>query len=282
MMEYGGSELQHRRIARQKFVKRALLTVIALLLVLLFFKLGTILRSAAIFPIRQVYIYGNSVLSSGEVARAADLEAYRSMLAFSRRKAAAALLRDRRITGVQILKIFPETLKIYVIEKEKKMLLKSLKGAYWVSEDGTVLAPAEESVAAESSAAAESAFMKGPFITLILDNDDTKVGAPIQGFMAESVISSLKELEQEDLSLYRLIDSVSVGEAGIFVLLGKMRYRVYMGSTIDLAKFKKLRALLAVLGRADDPDRADDYARGDGGTMEIDMSFSHAVLGKGE
>jgi hypothetical protein len=213
------------------------------------------------------------------------LDARKSILTFNKAQAKRFLLGDARVSGVEIVKLLPDTLRVYVVEKEKKMLLKVEKGdrgtgLYWLSRDGVILAPALEVPAS----GAELPGSEGPHITLDANNDDIKVGGRTGDDLLENAIEALGGIEGRFPGFYRRIETVSIGRDGVRVRLDDERYSIYFGDSVTADKFEQLRALLLVLqsGRSSGTTAAGAGRSAKDGAIEIDMSSSQAAIRKRE
>lgn len=257
---YRKSEIRSKRTIRV-----ILVFCVGILIILLFIKIFSGIKKSTILPIKQVEIYGNQYINTSEIVKRMNLDVDRSILFFSNRSAKLLLLEDRRISGIELVKVYPDILKIYVAEKEKKYLLSVGSNSYWLSSDGTVLI--------ENTEGMDTAI---PLITMNPNNDDIKIGKQIGNFMVFEIISSLAEIEKEYPQFYKRLFSFSVNEKGVYVRLEDDKYRVYLGNDVNVEKFEKLLALLIVL-----EDKGDDVIAEDE-IIEIDMSFSHAAVRRGE
>jgi hypothetical protein len=283
--EYGKSTVRPRKVLR-----KILLGLITVLLLLIIVKSLAGSGSLVLFPISRVQIFGTTCVSKREVLELIRLDARKSILSFNKAQARRSLLEDARVSGVEIVKLFPDTLRIYVVEKEKKMLLKveNLKAGdwktggaaasgevYWLSRDGVVLAPAtEDSVSGGTR----------PFVTLGLNNDDIKVGGRTGNYLLESALEALGGIESRYPGFYRLIENVSIESDGVHVRLDDKRYAIYLGDSVTEEKFEQLRALLLVLKSRQIPGKGSDGTGGaqKAGSIEIDMSSSQAATRKRE
>ena len=277
--EYGKSAVKPRKILRK--VLLGLVTLLALLIV------GKSIAgsgSLVLFPISRVQIFGTSNVSKREILELMRLDARKSILAFNKAQARRSLLGDARVSGAEIVKLFPDTLRVYVVEKEKKMLLKvqphetgdtGAGGMFWLSRDGVVLAPAPE----DSASGTER-----PFITLGANRDDIEIGGRTGDYLLESALEALGGIESRYPGFYRRIENVSIGRDGVRVRLDDERYAIYFGDSVTEEKFEQLRALLLVLqsGRYPREGSAGTGGSAKEGLIEIDMSSSQAAIRKGE
>ncbi len=258
--EYRKSDIRSKRI-----IRAILAFCVGILLILLLIKVFSVIKKSSILPIKQVEIYGTQYIDKSEIVKRMNLDTDRSILFFNSRSARLSLLQDGRISGIELVKVYPDTLKIYVAEKDKKYLLFTGSVLYWLSKDGTVLI--------ESNEERDTTI---PLITMNSNNDDIKIGEQIPNFMVRGIISSLAEIEKVYPQFYKRLYSFSVNEKGVYVRLKDGKYRVYLGNEINKEKFEKLRALLIVLeSKGDDVIALDEI-------IEIDMSFSHAAVRRGE
>jgi hypothetical protein len=220
------------------------------------------LERVAVLPVKEVQIYGNSYMKSTELLRMMKIESNRSLLFFNKRSAKMKLLGDKRISGAELLKVWPHTLKVYVAEKEQKYQLAGAGGRYWLSVDGVVLSRIETG---------EEERM--PLITLQANSDDIRIGEEISSFLIRDILASLREIEKKYPDFYGHLHAFSVGPGGVDAFFNDRRYRVYLGNSVSEEKLSKLRALLLVLEKGDSSVNE---------ITEIDMSVSYAAVQKGE
>jgi hypothetical protein len=279
--EYGKSTVRPRKVLR-----KILLGLITLLVLLIIVKSIAGSGSLVLFPISRVQIFGTTHVSKREVLELIRLDARKSILTFNKAQAKRSLLGDARVSGVEIVKLYPDTLRVYVAEKEKKMILvvenrkigDSDSGgaadsgkAFWLSRDGVILAPAPEDAASGSAR---------PFITLSANNDDIKVGGRTGSYLLESVLEALGGIESRYPGFYRLIENVSIGRDGVHVRLDDERYVIYFGDSVTEEKFEQLRALLLVVETRQSPGKGavGNGGAAEAGAVEIDMSSSQAAI----
>jgi hypothetical protein len=257
---YGKSEVRYRKV-----IRIILVMCIGVLILLLGIKILGSSAKTAVLPIKKVQIFGNTYTRSDELLRMINLDTSRSLLFFNNKAAKIMLLSDRRISGVEIVKVYPDMLKIYVAEKRSRFQLAHGEHTYWMSADGIVL-----------GAVPEGEELIVPLITLISNNDDIKIGEEIANFMVFDLLGSLKELERLHPDFYKRIELFHITESGVYMYFKDRGYRVYLGNRITEEKFEKLRALTLVLENyAPDDDSVGDI-------KEIDMSLSYAAVRKGE
>ena len=274
-------EYRKNEVRSKKIIRIILASCIVILVLLLLIKLLSGIRKTVMLPIKKVQIYGNTYIQNNEIVKIIDLDTGRSILFFNRKRAKLSLLQDKRISGIEIVKEYPDTLRIYIAEKEKKFLIKFLiknliknpinnslmdaEHTYWLSSEGVILK--------ETTGRDLEMF---PFITINVNNDDIRIGDLIDNFMVAGILSSIKEIENVYPEFYKRIHSFSVNERGIYVRFKDNNYRVYLGNTITREKCEKLRALILVLENLY-PDMTSDNE-----ILEIDLSFSNAAVRKRE
>ncbi len=241
-----------------------LLALIAVLISLLMLKLGMREGLSVILPVKKVQIYGNRYVLEGEIIRLLKIDSSTSMLLFDREKAVERILHDRRIGRAAVVKMYPDTLRVYISEKDTAAVVAAGDRLCAVSEDGIVLGMVKEGEPGEH-----------PLITLKTNNDDIKTGNEIQNIVVKNLITVLNAFKKKYPAFSGRIDSAVVDESGAFVYLSDGRYRVYMGTDATVRKLVRLRALVHVLEDTGDFD--EQYS----GMTDIDMSFSHAAVRRG-
>lgn len=249
----------------KKVLRLILAPLICVLIVLMVLRVWSGVGSMSIFPVKQVQIFGNSSLTKGEIAGMIGLETGDSLLFLSRKHAAALMRRDARIRSVEIVKIYPDTLRIFLTEKEKVAMLGYGGKYYLLSIDGVVLSVVEEPTQVDV-----------PFITLSLENDDIKIGNRVDNPMLLNLLGEMQIFRRDYPEFFRFIDYFSIDESGISVCLEDSSYRVYLGTTLTGDKFKRLRALFIVL-QTIHPDNSSGKR-----VFEVDMSFSYAAVREGD
>jgi hypothetical protein len=261
--EYGKSTVRQRKINRRVALRRVMLALIVLCVAAIGIRAGAGFDSFVLFPVGRVEVYGNGFVTKTEVLRLIGLDANRSILTFRRGRARKRLLADKRVQGAEIVKLLPDTLRVYVVEKSKKMLLEAGGQAYWLSKDGVVLGAAVLSGAA--------AVRSGPVVTLESNIVDIKIGGKPGNILIDGILAAAGEIEKEHPGFYGRIQSFSVEQDGVHLLLSDARFQVYLGNTVTKEKLEQLRALLFVLNTT--------YPAGRGhAAIEIDMSFSQAAV----
>ncbi|MFW6137576.1 MAG: cell division protein FtsQ/DivIB [Spirochaetota bacterium] len=263
--EYSRGYLRSRKVLRI-----VLITGICILLFLLLLKVDTGIMDKIVFPVQKVQVYGNSEVSTSSIITSISLDTSSSLLFFDKKKAARALLQDQRIRKVEMVKIFPDTLRIYVAEKQKKALLRSRSGLYWVAEDVVVLGRAEENTSPQNY----------PLITLKSNNVDISIEKSVNNFLVPDILEAADVIKNKFPEFYSHISSFEVTDQGVYIHLEntflnsgwKNDYRIYLGDNVRGSSLEKLRALLMVVKKEyPEKPRGRDV-------LEIDMSFSNAAL----
>jgi len=249
----------------KKVVRLILTPLICVLIVLMFLRLWSGAGSISIFPIKQVQVFGNSSITRGEIIGIIGLETGDSLLFFNRKHAMELMRRDARIRSVEVVKLYPDTLRIFITEKERVAVLGSGRKYYLVSGDGIVL-----------SAMEEPAKLDVPFITLSLENDDIKIGNRVDNPVLLNLLEEVQIFRRDYPEFFHFVDHFSIDESGVSVSLEEAGYRVYLGSNITEDKLKRLRALFIVL-QTIHPDNSSGKR-----VFEIDFSFSYAAVREGD
>jgi len=214
---------------------------------------------SVILPVKKLQIYGNRYVMEGEIIRLLKIDASTSILLFDREKAIERILHDRRIRRASVVKMYPDTLRVYISEKNIAAIVAAGDTRYAVSTDGIVLNTVKGRESGEY-----------PLITLKSNNDDIKIGNEIQNIVVKNLLVALNEFKKRYPDFSARIDNAVVDKSGVYVYLAG--YRVYMGAETTLSKLVRLRALIHVLEDTGDFD--DQY----NGMTDIDMSFSHAAV----
>lgn len=110
-------------IRSKKIIRLVLVVFISILVMMLAVRVMSGLQKLVILPVRKVQIYGTRYVKNNRILEAVKLDAVKSLISFNKMRAKASLLKDKRIKGVEIAKIYPDTLKIYIVEKNAEMLL---------------------------------------------------------------------------------------------------------------------------------------------------------------
>lgn len=243
----------------KKRIRIVLVALIVVLLLMLILRLGKHTELTVILPVKKVQIIGNRYVSDGEIVQFLHIDSPTSMLLFDRESAAEALLTDRRIERAVVAKVYPDTLRVSITEKEPAAVVVSGVDIYAVSSDGIVLNRVrEEDVSSH------------PLITLNAILDDIKTGNEIRNIVVKNLIGSLYDFKKRYPDFSAHIEHAMVDDSGAYLFLPD--FRVYLGTDITLQKMVRLRALVYVL-----EDSGDFDVQGEGLT-DIDMSFSHAAV----
>jgi cell division septal protein FtsQ len=113
--EYGKSTVRQRKINRRVALRRVMLALIVLCVAAIGIRAGAGFDSFVLFPVGRVEVYGNGFVTKTEVLRLIGLDANRSILTFRRGRARKRLLADKRVQGAEIVKLLPDTLRVYVV-----------------------------------------------------------------------------------------------------------------------------------------------------------------------
>jgi len=258
--EYGKDEVRSRRVLRG-----TLIAIIGILLVLILIKFAPLAQRMVILPIRKVQIYGNQYVTKREIVQLMGIDVSTSILTFSKRSAKESLLGDRRISYVEMAKLYPDTLKVYVREKGALSIISDKNADYWVSSDGVVMSKVNEKASIE----------RFPRITLKSNNDDIKIGERVNDFFVLDILSALEGMRDEYPDFFGQLSSFSVGKEGIQVHLAEDLFLVWLGCDVTKQKLEGLRALLIVLKSEQSGFQREGMLR-EG--VEIDMSSTHAAV----
>jgi hypothetical protein len=246
----------------QKRVFRIFLIVIILVLsFLIVVKLKAVMGNLVAVPVKRVQIYGTTLIQDKEILKGIGLENEVSLLFFNKKTARQKLLLDNRISMVEMAKIYPDTLRVYVAEKKKKFLLKAEDRSYWITADGVVLSG--------HSGQADHTY---PVITLSSYSDDIKYGENIRNFMFQSLLQAAAEYgkkQPENANFFRFF---TVTKGGIYLYSHEPQVRIFLGSRVTAEKLEGARALLLVL--KDSPPAglsSESY-------LDVDFSFSQAAV----
>jgi hypothetical protein len=247
----------------RKIIRFVLIMLISGMILLLVIRLLSGLHKLVILPVKKVQIYGTEFVDNNRILEAVKLDAARSIFSINKMRAKSALLKDKRIKGVEIAKIYPDTLKIYIAEEEAGMLLNVDDRWYIMNAGGVVL---DEIDVPDKSTI--------PLISLNLNIDDISIGSSVDNFMVHDIVESMQKLNRLYPDFYKTVESFSVNDDGVYVFMKNSDHSIYFGSTVTAEKLEKLRALLLVLNSR--------YKDGSGSGWEIDMSFSQAAVRKRE
>ena len=263
-MSYEKSTVRTFRVLRL-----ILIPLIIILTAMLILKLGLSVTGKTILPVRTVQITGNRYLSNQEIISLLNLESGTSMLFVNLERAKSAIMQDPRVRRVQMVKVYPDTLRVHVREKEGAALLGKDDSYFLISRDGAVLEAFEGTVD-------DPGYSDYPFISLLSKSDDIKIGNHVESFLVLHLLDALLQFQVEQPDFSRRIESCSVDDVGIWIRVRDLPYRIYLGSEVSAEKMERLRALIIVLGQTS--GRSGDNPV----PMEIDMSFSHAAVREGD
>jgi hypothetical protein len=173
---------------------------------------------------------------------------------------------DGRVRVVQMVKVYPDTLRVHVREKDPAALLVIADMQLLISSDGVVLAQAADG----------RDYSDYPFISLLSKDDDIKIGNPVNNFLVLNLLDAAIQFKEQHPEFTTRIESYSVDDSGVWIRLKDRRYRIFLGSDVDAGKLNRLRALMFVL------DQSLDDEEGATSVVEIDMSGSHAAVREGD
>jgi len=264
-------EYRKVRFRSRKIIRAILIFGITIMTFLLVLRIIPEVSRRILFPIKKVEILGLDCITREDVLRILELDTGTSLLLCNRKKIEKLLQQDPRIKNVELLKVYPDRLKIYIQEKEKSILIQTGSEMFWVSIDGVVLEPSEKPL--------DKIEVKNPFITLNNNYDDIKNGERIENLLVRELIQTLGIVEQRFPVFYKLIYNVVLDDKGIslyFLDSLKPGMVVYLGYEVNIDKFDKLRALVLVLQETwREKDKSSKL-------LQIDMSFSYAVVNEME
>ena len=176
------------------------------------------------------------------------------------------LKRDGRVKVVQMVKVYPDTLRVHIREKDPVAFLVMDDMRYLISIDGVAL----------TQAANDQSYTDYPFISLLSKDDDIKIGNPVNNFLVLNLLDAAIQFKGQHPEFTARIESYTVDDSGVWVRLNDPRYRIFFGSDVDAGKLNRLRALMFVL------DQSHDDENGKLGVVDIDMSGSHAAVREGD
>ncbi|MFW6181299.1 MAG: cell division protein FtsQ/DivIB [Spirochaetota bacterium] len=241
----------------RRVLRGVLIAGIAVMVLLLVLKLLPEARLQGVLPIRSTQIVGISLVSKGEIVQMLGPGVSGSLLLFNSGRASQSLLSDPRITEAEIVKLYPDTLRVRVREKRPAALVHAAGEDFLISADGTVLARAEE-----------RARPQWPRITLLGDRDDISTGEVLRDVVLLDLVQALDAFGERRPGFTRSLHDIRVDPGGVTAVLREGRYRAYLGTSVDVQKLERFRALVSVL--------RDLY--GGEEELEIDLSFSYAAV----
>ena len=243
-----------------------LIALITMLVAMMLLRVGLEITGQAILPVKTVQIFGNRYVSNREILSLLDLDFGTSMIFLNLEKAQERLRSDERVRVVQMVKVYPDTVKIHIREKDTVAILGIEDERLLISEDGTVLAQAAD----------DRGYSDYPFISLLSKHDDIKIGNPVNNFLVLNLLDAAIHFKGQYPEFAARIESFAVDDSGVWVLLHDPLYRIFLGNEVDAGKLNRLRALTIVL------DQSRDYETGMDPTVYIDMSGSHAAVREGD
>jgi hypothetical protein len=165
-----------------------------------------------------------------------------------------------------MVKVYPDTVKVHVREKDVAAVLEIGQEKVLISADTTVLARADM----------EQNYSDYPFISLLSEHDDIKIGNPVDNFLLLNLLDAAIHFGGQYTEFTSRVESFAVDESGIWVMLNGPRYQVFLGNEVNMEQFNRLRALTYVLdqSRYGETDMEE--------TVYIDMSGSHAAVREGD
>ena len=253
-------------VRSKRIIRFILIALISMLVVMMLLKIGLDITGQAILPVKKVQIFGNRFMSNREILSLLDLKSGTSILFLNLETAKERLRSDNRVKVVQMVKVYPDTVKVHVREKDIAAVLTTENESFLISEDGTVLARAAD----------DRSYSDYPFVSLLSKRDDIKIGNPVNNFLVLNLLGAAIHFRGQYPEFTARIESYAVDDSGIWVLLQNPQYHVFLGNEVDTGKLNRLRALTLVL------DQSRDYASGIETTMYIDMSSSHAAVREGD
>ncbi len=257
---------QKSSVRTKRVVRVILIALITMLMALMLLRVGLEIAGQAILPVKTVQIFGNRYMSSREILSLLDLDFGTSIIFLNLETAKERLRSDNRVRVVQMVKVYPDTVKVHIREKDTAAILGLGEERLLISEDGTILAQAAD----------DRGYSDYPFISLLSKHDDIKIGNPVNNFLVLNLLDAAIHFKRQYPEFAVRIESFAVDDSGAWVLLNDPLYRIFLGNEVDTGKLNRLRALMFVL------DQSRDYKKGTKGTVHIDMSGSHAAVREGD
>ncbi|MCK4923373.1 MAG: FtsQ-type POTRA domain-containing protein [Spirochaetes bacterium] len=253
-------------VRTRRGVRVILISLISVLVAMMFLRVGLEVTGQAILPVKAVQIFGNRFISNREVLSLLGLKSGTSMIFLNLETAKERLMSDSRVRVVQMVKVYPDTLRVHIREKDPVALLGIDDMLLLISGDGVVLAPAAD----------DRGYSDYPFISLLSKDDDIKIGNPVNNFFVLNLLDAVIQFNRKHPEFIARIESYTVDDSGVWVRLNDPRYRIFFGSYVDAGKLNRLRALMFVLDQSHDDESAKQ------GVVDIDMSGSHAAVREGD
>jgi hypothetical protein len=279
-------EFERGAVRPRKIFRSILLAGIFIMIVLILLKIAPLNPRPlpGMAPVRTIQVSGTGMVEKREIVQMLGPGVSGSLLLFSVKKAESSLLSDARITQVEMAKLYPDTLRVWVREKDTAAVIITASALYPVSADGTVLARLDPGAASRdtagqdkgaAAAGGESAAMQAagidpayPRIRVGADSDDINSGQVVRDTALLELLGALEEFTGRYAGFMKTIDSFQVDRDGVTVTLHDDRLRVYLGPLVSFEKLERLRAMTFVL--------TDLY--GGETALDVDMSFSHAAV----
>jgi hypothetical protein len=253
-------------IRTRRVVRVILISLISVLVAMMLLRVGLEVAGQAILPVKAVQIFGNRFISNREILSLLSLKSGTSMIFVNLEAAKERLRSDSRVRVVQMVKVYPDTLRVHIREKDPAALLGIDDMRLLISGDGVVLAPAVD----------DRGYSDYPFISLLSKDDDIKIGNPVNNFLVLKLLDAAIQFKGQHPEFTTRIESYTVDDSGVWVRLNDPRYHIFFGSDVDAGKLNRLRALMFVL------DQSHDDENGKQGVVDIDMSGSHAAVREGD
>jgi hypothetical protein len=253
-------------VRTRRFVRVILISLISVLVAMMLLRVGLEVKGQAILPVKAVQIFGNRFISNREILSLMSLKSGTSMIFLNLEAAKERLRSDSRVRVVQMVKVYPDTLRVHIREKDPAALLGIDDMRLLISGDGVVLAPATN----------DRGYSDYPFISLLSKDDDIKIGNPVNNFLVLNLLDATIQFKGQHPEFTARIESYTVDDSGVWVRMNDPRYRIFFGSDVDAGKLNRLRALMFVL------DQSHDDENGKQGVVDIDMSGSHAAVREGD
>jgi hypothetical protein len=257
---------QKDSVRTKRVVRFILIVFIAMLAVMMLLRVGLEITGQAILPVKKVQIFGNRFMSKREILALLNVHSGTSILFINLETAKQRLMGDNRVRVVQMVKVYPDTVKVHVREKDAAAILDLGHEKLLISADGTVLAKAE----------IDQSYSDYPYISLLSKHDDIKIGNPVDNLLVLNLLGAAIRFRGQYPDFASRMESFAVDDSGIWIVLRDPPYHVFLGNEVNLEKFNRLRALAYVLdqSRYEETDKEE--------TVYIDMSGSHAAVREGD
>jgi cell division protein FtsQ len=204
-----------------------------LFVVLFLILAGLIFMNSGIFAVKEVLVRGNQEIPTEDILLTARLNHYKNIFQVDIDKIQQEILRNPKISTVEVTRVFPQQILITIKERQSLCLLLYLDNLLVIGEDSVVMAIKDESDP-----------ISLPIVTGV-KYQRIKVGEKVQTLQFQTALEILKYADE---NLRQIISEINLTNFQLYIDLPNSHntLKVELGSASEIEKkINNLRAILS-------------------------------------